>query len=103
MPTQGCTRWSENMVIPVGAPNTPAALAFMNFVYQPEIAADITEYVEYISPVKQVKGVLEKRGSELAESPIVFPTEQFTSKCTGQNTPKDLEKVNEAWQEVITG
>ena len=55
----------------------------MNFVYQPEIAADITEYVEYISPVKAVKELLEKRGSELAESPIVFPTEQFTSKCTG--------------------
>ena len=103
MPTQGCTKWSENMVIPVGAPNTPAALAFMDFVYQPEIAADITEYVEYISPVKQVKGLLQERGSELADSPIVFPTEQFTSKCTGQNTPKDLEEVNEAWQEVITG
>jgi spermidine/putrescine transport system substrate-binding protein len=103
MPTQGCTRWSENMVIPVGAPNTAAALAFMDFVYKPDVAADITEYVEYISPVTGVKELLEKRGSELAESPIVFPTEQFTAKCTGQNTPKDLEKVNEAWQEVITG
>jgi spermidine/putrescine transport system substrate-binding protein len=103
VPTQGCTQWSENMVIPVGAPNTPAAIAFMNFVYQPEIAVGITEYVEYISPVKGVKELLEKNGSELADSPIVFPTEQFTAKCTGQNTPEDLEEVNEAWQEVIAG
>lgn len=103
MPTEGCTEWSENMVIPVGAPNTPSALAWMNFVYRPEVAADITEYVEYISPVEGVKELLEKRGSELAESEIVFPTEEFTRNCTGQNTPPDLERVNEAWQEVLTG
>ncbi len=103
MPTEGCTQWSENMVIPVGAPNTAAALAWMDFVYQPEVAVDITEYVEYISPVQGVQELLEKRGSELAESEIVFPTEEFTSKCTGQNTPPDLERVNEAWQDVLTG
>jgi len=103
MPTEGCTRWSENMVIPVGAPNTAAALAWMDFVYRPEVAVDITEWVEYISPVQGVKGLLEKRGSELADSEIVFPTEEFTRNCTGQNTPPDLERVNEAWQDVLTG
>lgn len=103
MPAEGCTRWSENMVIPVGAPNTAAALAWMDFVYRPEVAVDITEYVEYISPVQGVKELLQKRGSELAKSEIVFPTEEFTRNCTGQNTPPELERVNEAWQEVLTG
>jgi spermidine/putrescine transport system substrate-binding protein len=103
MPTEGCTQWMENMVIPVGAPNTAAALAWMNFVYRPEVAVDITAYVEYISPVQGVKELLEERASELADSEIVFPTEQFTRNCTGQNTPPDLERVNEAWQDVLTG
>ncbi len=103
MPTEGCTRWSENMVIPVGAPNTAAALAWMDFVYRPDVAVDITEYVEYISPVQGVKELLEKRGSELAKSEIVFPTEEFTRNCTGQITPPELERVNEAWQDVLTG
>jgi len=103
MPTEGCVRWSENMVIPVGAPNTPAAIAFMNFVYRPEVAADITGYVEYISPVEGVKEILEKEGSDLAKSEIVFPTEEFTRNCTGQNTPPELDRVNEAWQNVLTG
>ncbi|HET8861625.1 MAG TPA: spermidine/putrescine ABC transporter substrate-binding protein, partial [Solirubrobacterales bacterium] len=103
MPTEGCTQWMENMVIPVGAPNTAAALAWMDFVYRPEVAADITNYVEYISPVQGVKELLERRGSDLAESEIVFPSETFTRNCTGQNTPPDLERVNEAWQEVLTG
>jgi len=103
MPTEGCTQWMENMVIPVGATNTAAALAWMDFVYRPEVAVDITEYVEYISPVQGVKELLAKRGSELAESEIVFPTDQFTRNCTGQITPPELERVNEAWQEVLTG
>jgi spermidine/putrescine transport system substrate-binding protein len=103
MPTEGCTQWMENMVIPVGAANTPAAIAWMNFVYRPEVAVDITDYVEYISPVQGVKELLEKRGSELAKSEIVFPTEEFTRNCTGQTTPPDLERVNEAWQDVLTG
>lgn len=103
MPTEGCVKWSENMVIPVGAPNTAAAIAWMNFVYRPEVAVDITEYVEYISPVEGVKELLEKRGSELAESEIVFPSEEFTRNCTGQNTPPELDRVNEAWQNVLTG
>ena len=103
MPTEGCTQWMENMVIPVGAPNTAAALAWMDFVYRPEVAVDITAYVEYISPVQGVKELLDKRGSELAKSEIVFPTEEFTRKCTGQTTPPDFERVNEAWQDVLTG
>jgi spermidine/putrescine transport system substrate-binding protein len=103
MPAEGCTQWMENMVIPVGAANTAAALAWMDFVYRPNVAVDITEYVEYISPVQGVKQLLEKRGSELAKSEIVFPTEEFTRNCTGQITPPDLERVNEAWQDVLTG
>jgi len=102
-PTEGCTLWSDNMVIPVGAPNTAAALGWMDFVYQPEVAADITEWVEYISPVEGVQELLESRGSELAESQLAFPTEEFTANCSDQDTPPELEPVNEAWQEVITG
>jgi len=103
MPAEGCSLWSDNMVIPVGAPNTAAALAWMDFVYQPGVAADITEYVEYISPVEGVKDILRGRGSELAESQLTFPTAQFTEDCTDQDSPPDIEPVNEAWQEVITG
>lgn len=102
-PTEGCTLWSDNIVIPVGAPNTAAALGWADFVYEPEVAADIVEWVEYISPVEGVQEILEDRKSELAESELAFPTEEFTADCSSQDTPPELEPVNEAWQEVITG
>jgi spermidine/putrescine transport system substrate-binding protein len=103
MPAEGCTLWSDNMVIPVGAPNTAAALGFMNFVYQPKVAVNITEYVEYISPVEGVKELAEANESEIAESELAFPSEEFTANCSTQDSPPELEPVEEAWQEVITG
>ena len=46
MPTDGCILWSDNMEIPVGAPNPPAAEAWMNYVYDPKNQAPIAAYVQ---------------------------------------------------------
>jgi spermidine/putrescine transport system substrate-binding protein len=103
MPTQGCMLWSDNMVIPVGAPNTAAALGFMDFVYEPEVQADITEYVNYVSPVDGVKDILANRDPALANDQLIFPSAEFQRNCSTQDSPPDLDPVNEAWQDVITG
>ena len=103
MPTQGCMLWSDNMVIPVGAPNTGAALGWMEFVYQPEVAADLTEYITYVSPVDGVQDLLARQDPQLAKDPLVFPTAEFQRNCSTQDSPPDVEPVNEAWQSVITG
>ena len=47
MPEQGCILWSDNMVIPVGAPNPAAAYEWMNYVYEPKIQAQIAAYNYY--------------------------------------------------------
>src|SRR3954453_15336420 len=55
MPKEGCMLWSTSMEIPTGAPNPAAAEAWMNFVYDPKVQADIAQYVNYVTPVKGVK------------------------------------------------
>ena len=95
MPDEGCMLWTDNMEIPVGAPNTAAALAFMNYVYDPEVAADITEYVQYISPVDG--------DPKIANNQLIFPDEKFTENCTIQVSPEDEQAVDEAFQSVLTG
>src|ERR1051326_6147165 len=45
MPTEGCMLWSEDMVVPVGAPNPTAAEAWIDYVYEPEVQANIADYV----------------------------------------------------------
>ncbi len=75
--------WYDTMIIPKGAPNGYAAAEFMNFVYDPVQAAQLTYWVQYISPVKGVRDELIKLGgdaAELAESPILFPTEEDAAR-----------------------
>lgn len=103
MPDEGCILWSDNMLIPVGAPNPAAALEFMNYVYDPEVQADIAAYVNYVTPVEGVKEILAKRDPELAENQLIFPDERFTADCTIQPSPEDEQTVTEAFESVLSG
>jgi len=108
MPTQGCILWSDNMVIPKGAPNTPAALEWMNFTYEPRVQADLAAYIQYVTPVTGVKQVFEQQGkTALANNPLIFPSDEFTKNCTTQPDPpgsaEDQQEVTKAFQDVITG
>jgi spermidine/putrescine transport system substrate-binding protein len=103
MPTEGCVLWSDNMVIPVGAPNTAAALGWMDFVYDPEIQAPISDYVRYVSPVDGIDEV----NPALAEDTLVNPSEDFTENCVTQPDPPgeeaDVQEITSAFQDVVTG
>jgi spermidine/putrescine transport system substrate-binding protein len=105
MPKEGCMLWSDNMVIPVGAPNPTAAEAWMNYVYDPKNQAQITDYNYYFSPVTGVKPLLRKSDPPAAKSPLIFPTKKFTAKCDVAPTLEGQEeqKVTQAFDAVING
>jgi spermidine/putrescine transport system substrate-binding protein len=105
MPKEGCMLWSDNMVIPVGAPNPTAAEAWMNYVYDPKNQAQITDYNYYFSPVSGVKPLLEKSDPTAAKSKLIFPTKQFTSTCDAAPPLSGAEetKVTAAFNAVVNG
>jgi spermidine/putrescine transport system substrate-binding protein len=106
-PTDGCDTFFDQMVIPVGAPNTAAALAFMNFVYRPEVQADIAAWVNYVQPVEGVQEILKKQDPELGNSKLIFPPPEFTAGCSEDPDPpgdfEDVRDVEGAYQDVISG
>jgi spermidine/putrescine transport system substrate-binding protein len=103
MPTEGCVLWSDNMVIPVGAPNVGAAFGWMEFVYEPEVATGLTEYITYVSPVDGVQDLIAKTSPKLAKDQLVFPSAEFQENCSTQDSPPDVEEVSQAWAEAVTG
>jgi spermidine/putrescine transport system substrate-binding protein len=105
MPTEGCMLWSDNMVIPVGAPNPTAAEAWMNYVYDPKNQAQIAAYNSYVTPVAGVKQIFEKTDPASAKNPLIFPSSKFTSKCDTAPTleGKEEQKVTQAFDAVING
>jgi spermidine/putrescine transport system substrate-binding protein len=105
MPTEGCMLWSEDMIIPVGAPNPTAAEAFMNYVYKPEVQANIAASVNYVTPVEGVQEVLQKTEPEVAENHLIFPSASFTKNCSPTPTLEGEEEKNvlKAFDEVLNG
>jgi len=106
-PTDGCDTFFDQAVIPVGAPNTEAALAFLNFVYRPEVQADIAEWVTYVTPVEGVQEILRKRDPEVGNNPLIFPPPELTAGCSADPDPpggaEGVQEVTEAFQDLITG
>ena len=95
-------------MIPIGAPNTAAALEFLNFVYQPEVAANITEYVQYVTPVDGVQEILAERGSEAGGGPVDLPGPGGDRGLLGgpdfhRGAREDVADVEEAFQDVVSG
>jgi spermidine/putrescine transport system substrate-binding protein len=105
MPKEGCMLWSTSMEIPVGAPNPAAAEAWMNFVYDPKVQADIAEYVNYVTPVKGVKPILAKRDPQLATNKLIFPTAQYTKNCTFEPVlgGQQGQEITQAFERAIAG
>ena len=73
IPEQGGMLSADTMVMPKGARNRDAAAKWMDFVYDPVQAAQITAAVQFISPVRGVQEELAKIDEELATNPLLFP------------------------------
>lgn len=76
VPEEGGTLWWDTMVMPKGSKNRDAAAKWMDFIYDPVQAAQLTVWVQYQSPVKGVRDEVAKLDPALAENPLVFPDEE---------------------------
>ncbi len=76
VPEEGAMTWSDNMLIPQKPTTAYGAETFMNYVYDPEVAAVIAAYVNYFCPVKGVKEILAKTDPELANNQLIFPDDK---------------------------
>ena len=59
-PEEGFMMFTDCMQIPVGAPHAFTAQKMIDFVYDPEIQAQITAYINYVPPVKGAREILAK-------------------------------------------
>ena len=79
-PDEGAMAFTDNMMIPAKAEHVYAAETMMNFVYEPEVAAKLAIYVNYLSPVKGIREIVEKEDPDIANNPLIFPPDEITAK-----------------------
>ncbi len=79
-PDEGAMLFTDNMMIPAKAEHIYAAETMMNYVYEPEVAATLAIYVNYLSPVKGIQQIVEKTEPEIANNPLIFPSDEIRAK-----------------------
>jgi spermidine/putrescine transport system substrate-binding protein len=101
IPDDGGMIWTDNMLIPKGG-DVFTASTFMDFVYDPKIAAQIEAYVNYICPVDGAKDEMLKIDPEIANNNLIFPDDETLSKVKIFDAEAaDTKDYKEQFQAVI--
>jgi spermidine/putrescine transport system substrate-binding protein len=116
VPKEGGNLWTDNMMIPKNAQNPVDAMMLIDWFYRPDIAAMVTEAINYITAVPSVqpivtadaakaKGSDKKTLTEVATSPLVWPTTADYTRLKDYVplTPKTKPTFYSIFQPVVAG
>ena len=79
-PEEGLSIWSDNMIVPNKADHKANAEAWMDFYYDPQNAAELAAWVNYICPVQGAQEAMEKLDPSLVDNQLIFPGEDLLAQ-----------------------
>lgn len=98
VPKEGSNLWFDAMVIPVTAANPTNAEIFINFMLDPENAAQNAEYVWYSLPSSEAAELL---SDELRDSDVAYPDPELLEGLEVYRDPGAwIKKYDDIWQNV---
>ncbi len=102
IPKQGALQWFDTMAIPVDSKHKDAAHAFINFVMDAQITADITNYVWYANGNAASLPMVEQ---EIKDDKGIFPTPEVKAKLWGAKVyaKKTDRVITRLWTRIKTG
>ena len=105
LPEAGATLWNDNFLIPIGSPRKANAEKLIDYYYQPEVAAEVAAWVNYITPVEGAKEAALAIDPELAENQLIFPDEATLAQSSvfrGLSAQEENE-FQAAFQAILLG
>lgn len=112
VPLEGGLLWTDCMCIPRGASHLADAITFMDYVYEPPVAAQIAQYVNAITPVPEAQAEIVRMAEEaedpvertrllgVAGSPLVFPTGEAVADLYPYRDPASPEEAG-LWEDTF--
>ncbi|MEV7287478.1 spermidine/putrescine ABC transporter substrate-binding protein [Streptomyces sp. NPDC093252] len=86
VPEEGAELWAESLMIPNLAAHKANAERLIDYYYEPEVAAELAAWVNYVCPVPAARDVLASSGDEelaaLAEDPLIFPDDAMRARLS---------------------
>src|SRR5215217_8619701 len=99
---EGNVAFNDNMLMPAKVEHPYAAETMMNYLYDPEVAAKLAAWVNYISPVAGAKEILQKSDPDIANNELIFPPEEVQEKIYAYPalSPADEREMQDAMAKV---
>jgi spermidine/putrescine transport system substrate-binding protein len=100
IPDEGALFWVDVLAIPVGAPNKALAEVFIDYVLDPHVGAEISNYTAYGTPNRASieLGLIDE---ELLEDPGIYPDADTQARLFTIVQDPELEQLyNDAWDEI---
>jgi spermidine/putrescine transport system substrate-binding protein len=104
-PEEGLSLWADNMLVPNLATHQANAEKWIDYYYQPEVAAKLADWNWYICPVEGAQEEMLKLDKYAAKSPLIFPDEKMLSNTWGFMALNDQQEIayERDWSDVTTG
>ncbi|MFR0356884.1 polyamine ABC transporter substrate-binding protein [Streptomyces sediminimaris] len=80
IPASGYMTSTDNLMIPNKARHKTNAERLIDYYYEPEPAAELAAYINYVSPVADVKPYLAKIDKSAADNPLILPDKAMQAK-----------------------
>ena len=101
VPREGSQINFDDMVIPVGATQIELAHKMINFILEPDVAAELTEFIYFLCPNLPSYELL---SDEIRADPILFPPADVVAKLeTIADLGENNAKYTKIWDEIKAG
>lgn len=103
VPEAGASVFIDSFSMPKATAAFDQVHALIDYYYEPEVAAQVTEYVQYVTPVAGAQEAMAKLNPELAENPLVFPDEEMSARIFDMRslTAQEDNRYAQAFQKVL--
>ncbi|MFE5404022.1 spermidine/putrescine ABC transporter substrate-binding protein [Streptomyces sp. NPDC056580] len=107
VPEEGAELWSDSLMIPDRARHKSNAERLIDYYYQPEVAAELAAWVNYVCPVPAAREVLAASKDEdtaaLADNPLIFPDSTMRGRLAVARDITSAERLELAkrWNTIV--
>ncbi|MFJ9566560.1 extracellular solute-binding protein [Streptomyces fuscichromogenes] len=107
VPEEGAELWSDSLMIPDRAAHKTNAERLVDYYYDPQVAAELAAWVNYVCPVPAAQQVLadskDKDTAALADNPLIFPNTAMRKRLAIARDITSKERVEFAkrWNAIV--
>jgi putrescine transport system substrate-binding protein len=102
IPKEGSLIWFDDFYIPADAPHVENAHRFIEYMLQPKVMAEVTDYIRYANSNQAATPLVM---AEVRNDPAIYPDDATRARLFTQKpqSPKAMRLITRTWNAVKTG